>query len=305
GHSGEISALVLSPDDQTFITSGSDRTAKIWSFATGELLQTLKTGSHCGLKGLALTPSSLPLTLFTAGEEIGVWDGRSCRKVRSLKGEQQSYYSVAISADGQYLASGSFAYGIQIWDWQRGKLLLSFKHSTDSGGKYSEVTALAFSTHHRALMSLDSVGRLRFWHFLTGEQMSSPMAQHSITKMAISPDATVFAAASSQGIQIWDLVTDTKIHTLPPYRDRRNSSVGVRCLAFSPNNRLLASGYYRTPTSAIDNNIKIWDIASGQEQQSLPGHSLTVTGLAFSRNGQTLISCSEDSSVRIWQTINA
>lgn len=44
GHSDGISAVICSPDDQTFITSSRDGTVKIWRLTTGELLHTLQAG---------------------------------------------------------------------------------------------------------------------------------------------------------------------------------------------------------------------------------------------------------------------
>ncbi|KAL2816139.1 WD40-repeat-containing domain protein [Aspergillus granulosus] len=81
----------------------------------------------------------------------------------------------------------------------------------------------------------------------------------------------------------------------------------VTSVAFSPNGQLLASG-------SLDRTVRLWDTATGGLkqtledtttgglQQTLEGHSLWVTSVAFSPNGQLLASGSVDGTVRLWDT---
>ncbi|MEP0874220.1 WD40 repeat domain-containing protein [Trichocoleus desertorum AS-A10] len=302
GHTGDIQALVLSPDGKTFITYSIDNTAKIWDLASGELLHSLTVQFHrCFYYGmtLALTPAivGLPLTLFVIENGgIGIWDVASRRKIQSLKhGRFSSYRCSAISADGQWLASGG-GHGIYIWNWQQGKLLHSFVHDPKIG-KGSDVLNLVFSSRYECLISTAESGSIRFWNWLTGEPLSSPLlpASAQATCIALSPDERLLAAVYWRKITIWNLETGEMRHTLPDYSDHPCTAI-----AFSPDGRLLATGYLQTFCVRIDHDIKLWDVATGQVLQQLKGHTRTVTGLVFSPDGQ-LISCSEDASIRVWQ----
>ncbi len=64
-------------------------------------------------------------------------------------------------------------------------------------------------------------------------------------------------------------------------------------VAFSPDGKILASG-------GEDNLIKIWDVASGTESQTLSGHSNIVNKVAFSPNSSILASSSYDKTVKVW-----
>jgi WD40 repeat protein len=68
-------------------------------------------------------------------------------------------------------------------------------------------------------------------------------------------------------------------------------------LAFSPDSRRLAAG-------GAENTVKIWDVPTGQELQTLRGHSGEVWLAAFSPDpdGRWVASAGEDSTVKVWDS---
>jgi WD40 repeat protein/serine/threonine protein kinase len=72
----------------------------------------------------------------------------------------------------------------------------------------------------------------------------------------------------------------------------------ANALAISPDGRLLASG-------GDDRTVRIWNLATGQEQCRLEGHTAPVRHIAFSSSGEWLASSAggpEPGEVKIWQT---
>jgi WD40 repeat protein/tRNA A-37 threonylcarbamoyl transferase component Bud32 len=73
----------------------------------------------------------------------------------------------------------------------------------------------------------------------------------------------------------------------------RGNLGAVTCLAFSPDNKWIASG-------ASDKTVRIWNAEDGSQLKSLTGHSGTVRYLSFSPDGKQIASASFDRTVRIW-----
>jgi WD40 repeat protein len=73
----------------------------------------------------------------------------------------------------------------------------------------------------------------------------------------------------------------------------------VTSLAFSPDGRWLASGSW-------DKTVKIWDVETGQEVQTLAGgHDHSIYTVAFDSRGRWLASGNEDGTINLWRLSRA
>jgi WD40 repeat protein len=114
GHSSSVYSIVISPDRQTLASSGADDfTMNVWNLHTGELLHTLNTDyAH----SIIISPDGE--TLISATQSgIELWNLRNINNKEQPKQfcEEDSVLSVAISSDGQLLASSSADNTIKIW----------------------------------------------------------------------------------------------------------------------------------------------------------------------------------------------
>ena len=75
---------------------------------------------------------------------------------------------------------------------------------------------------------------------------------------------------------------------------RRTHDGVVRCVAYSPDNEVLASG-------GTDDTIRLWEVSTGDSLGILEGHSGDVNSIAFSQDGIWIASGSDDGTVRLWK----
>ena len=106
--------------------------------------------------------------------------------------------------------------------------------------------------------------------------------------LTYSPDGKLFAVSGTMGIWIYDAHTGEERNLLLGH-----GSGGVPAVAFSPNNKLLASG-------RCDKTIRLWDPQTGQHKATFAGHQDAVYSVAFSPDGKKLASGGEDETIRLW-----
>jgi WD40 repeat protein/DNA-binding XRE family transcriptional regulator len=109
----------------------------------------------------------------------------------------------------------------------------------------------------------------------------------AIWAVAISQSGQYWAAAGRRGdVRLWRGAGETLHRVWPAHTDI------VVCLAFSPDERLLASG-------SADDSVKLWDVERGAPLWSA-GQTSAIACLAFAPDGGLLASGGLDGKLRLW-----
>ena len=236
-------------------------------------------------------------------------------------------YALTFSSDGSLLAAAGRD-GVRLFRTTDGRLIRTF-----SG---NQLFAVAFDSLDKTLAAGSAEGEVRMWHVTGTTLLHTFAANKQITSVAFSPDGRLLAAgtaAAPQGknpIVIWRLsdrkaltsldghdsgvlsiAFDSKGQTLVSsgsdgraviWRLRNGESVNnfglsaskgsIHAVDFSPDDQWIAFD--------TDNNILLVKHKTKQEL-ALKGHSKPIVQLHYSPDGKTLVSASEDNTIRIWR----
>ena len=114
GHKGVLKLAVFSPDGRQILTGSVDGTARVWDAATGKQLYVLnQTGDvHAAIFSRDGT------RIFTASEFAAptIWNARDGTEIARLPGASWESTVLAVSPDGQMLASVQVHGDVQIWN---------------------------------------------------------------------------------------------------------------------------------------------------------------------------------------------
>ena len=131
------------------------------------------------------------------------------------------------------------------------------------------------------------------WRYLWGQTRSDASftlcRESEIISLAVSPDGNLLAIGTRHrgGLSVWDLRTRQESFHLV------KDEINVRT-AFSPTEPLLAfTGLATSGSGKEQSTLHLWNAATHQTLAELPLDSVCV-GLAFSRDGQTLATCTLD-----------
>ena len=264
-------------------------------------------------------------TSTTSGKSaIKVWDVDNGHLISAT--DDYPVYALTFNSDGSLLAAAGRD-GVRLFS-RDGRLIRTF-----SG---NQLFAVAFDSLDKTLAAGGAEGEVLMWH-VTGTTLLHKFALNKqITSVAFSPDGRLLVAgttAAPQGrnpIAIWRLsdrkeitsldghdygvvrvVFDSKGQTLVSsgsdgravmWRLRNGESVNnfglstskgpVHGVAFSPDDQWIAL--------SADNDILLIKNKTRQ-QLTLKGHTKAIVQLRFSQDGKTLLSASEDNTIRVWR----
>lgn len=287
GHSLEVNAIAISPDEKKLISGGEDEKIKIWDLTTGKLLYDIDNQSP--VKALAITHDGKSFMSGDTDQKVKIWDLETQKLQNTLSEHKGTITSLAISANGKILASGSEDKTIKIWDLKTGKSQRNLKENK------TEITSLMITPDNDSVISGSIDGELKKWSLSNGKVLSNDkiLAIKTGVSIVIDPERKkLLTSACNPRIDIRDL---KKIDQIERLADPDNN--GICHIALNYKQDILAA-------DTIKGKIKLWDLNKNEIKCHLSADESRINDIMFSKSGKLLAFASEDKTIKIWSVNN-
>lgn len=299
GPTNLIWSVAISPDGAWLAAGDFDGKVSVWQLATRQLVYQW-SGHTAWVRKVLFTPDSRQVISASRDGYVNVWELQSGEQVQRWQAHEAWVICAAVSPDGRLLATGSSDQTARLWELASGRLV------TTLHGHHEWVSGIAFHPQGQLLATASRDLQCRLWN-VGGELIHSLSGPTDfLHALAFSPDgATIASGGDDQTVRLWESRTGNALQTLQGY------TFWMRAIAFGPAPRPISSADRAAVIFAYagtDHTIYLQPVAATGPQlvnpiasrYQLRSHQLLVIALAFSADGQYLVSGSADQTVCIW-----
>lgn len=311
GHRSGIWTTSVSPNGKSVITTGYDKTLRLWDTTTGRELRRLKT------KGW-------PTAIFTPDNQILVRADNSLKLLDAstltpmdLPSQMKGIPDVAFSfsVDGRVLITGNKAV-ISLWEWPNGRLIRRINLPAKVAPNeevYCSTLSLSPDGSLLATTSQRRVGRggiaplsTYVWSVATGRQLLEfpvfpPYPRHSFTAdgrhLIVGGSIYTYGERDreklSGALALWDPFTG-KLRRTFVFPDNQKFDRRIRNVVLSPDGWTVAVG---EESAGV---VFLYEVATGQIRRRLIGHREGLSSMAYTPDGHRLVTSSYDNTALVW-----
>jgi WD40 repeat protein len=313
-HRDWVVAVGFSPDGKSVLTGSWDGTARLWETPTGRPL-TPPMRHGLAVHAVAFGPDGKTLLTGSLDSTGRLWNAATGRALgpplqhghdREKRGRVTA---AAFNPDGKSVLTGGYDNVARLWEAATGRPLGSpLQHQAN-------VWAVAFSPPDgKTALTVSHDGTARLWQTSSGQPVGSPLQhQDAVFAAAFSADGKSVVTGSFDGTaRLWQATSGKPL--VPPLQH----GGPVTAVAFSPDGGTVVTG-------GLDNTARLCDTSTGRplgpplQHQGRLGpialgkrphddiagiadlhHHLGLTAVSFGRDGNTVLTASNDQTARLW-----
>jgi WD40 repeat protein len=285
-----VNSVAYSSDGRTVLTGSEDKVARLWSTASGKQLRQF-VGHTGGVVSVAFSHDGRQVLTGSRDSTGRLWDAATGKELRRFLGHEVTVNSVAFSPDGRQVLTGGWDTTARLWDAASGNELRRFT------GHRQDVNSAVFSPDGRFVLTGSQDETARLWDANTGKELRQFVAHpdndrhipYQVRSAVFSPEGRHVVVVNYLETQLWDVASDKQLWVVEGHYQTAD---------FSPDGRYLLVGGH-DPGFAY-----LLDAPTGKELRQFAGHTGNIESVAFSLDGRSVLTGSEDGTARMWDAGN-
>lgn len=282
GHSGPVTGLSVTADGKFLVTSGDDKTVRVWEVGSGKQLRSFQ-GHMTKATAVAVRGDGRQVASASDDGAVRVWDLNTTDDHKAMTESKESLWAVAVSPDGKRLAAAGADKKIRVYNPETGKLETTLDAT-------AAMTALAFLPDSNRLLAAGGDKMVKVWD-VAGNKVLKEVQGHTLAVLTLAAsddgklgvsggaDSTVRGFDPDSGKELWKWAS-------------RKAACGVA----------VRKGSKHVAVGLADGGLVILDVsgATPKELAGQPAHTAGCSCVAFSSDGGRLVSVGGDGAVRVW-----
>jgi len=274
-----VNALAFEPNARLLAVARSDA-VDLLSLDSRAVVRSL-TGFRGSANAVVFSPDGQTVLAGTGdatGGEVQQWKVSEGTPIRVLGRHKDAVYALAITSDGQTLATGGYDYAIKLWALSDGA---ERTHITANQGA---IMGLAFRADGRLLASVGYDRTAKIYDAVSGTRLETfGQALKELNAVAFSPDgSTLLTGGNDNRIRSYRIGSEGKEGSNELVATVFAHEGAILRLAYSPDGRTVAS-------SADDRTVKLFDAPELKPRLTLERQPDWPTALVFAGNDVLIV----------------
>ncbi len=309
-HANWVWAVTYSPDGQRWATASRDRTARVWSTATGEPMSP-PLHHDFPVWTVAFSPDGKKLLTGsgdpkTGAGELRLWDVASGTQEPGVPAIKHFVTTAAFSRDGSTVLAMAAGHAY-LCKLNADASLVTLPHPHG-------VWTAVFSPDGATILTAGADGTARLWDVATGKPSGVPLTHKPPNGLAPGHRCEVVAAAfSPDGQHILTaghfIGRENTMFDARLWRASSGEMVGqpwphrgpLKAVLFSPDGRrALTAGVVLQDAAKLTGAARLWDVTTGKTIGPALTDAKPIWAAAFSPDGRVVLTGSEGGRRQFW-----
>lgn len=273
-----ILAVSLTAEEKVVALTTGDGLLRLWDMVSGKERARVRTGLE-NVSLLSLSADARILAVVpSVGRPLRLYDMVASKEIHRFPYRNERMWCLEFSPDGRIVAGGGEQ--LEVWDATSGKPLYRAA---------GVVHSLAFSSDGKRLATASG-------NWCDGPRIRDAATGKGLTRLPLSDDSVASLAFAAAGKALF-VSTQFKLLELDIWTGKEKRCLDEHTwgtqIVLSPDGKLLAE-------EGLDDNLHLWNLATGKPHLPLPGHRSWLAGIVSAPDSKTVFTGGGDGTARRW-----